>query len=196
MAEHARDCRHRDTTHHRLIRERMAEVVKTDILDACLTPDTVPQREPAVARPERVARRREHEGAFSPRLSFEDALGLGVERNPPRSHLVVAEGQAIWLPPRRPGCGRSTARSRRPTSSRDRERVPNAASQRLGQPEPALGPAQQNQPAVRQDRNDGGIGGYFLAAHGWKIAREKAIFGHGGRGLFVASREIRSETNF
>ena len=40
------------------------------------------------------------------------------------------------------------------------------------------------------------IGGYLLAADGWKIEREKGIFGHGGRGAFVASVERRWETNF
>ena len=37
---------------------------------------------------------------------------------------------------------------------------------------------------------------YLLAADGWKIEQEKGIFGHGGRGAFVASVERRWETNF
>jgi len=32
--------------------------------------------------------------------------------------------------------------------------------------------------------------------YGWKIEREKAIFGHGGRGALVASAEVRWTTNF
>ena len=66
----------------------------------------------------------------------------------------------------------------------------------LGQAEPALRPAQQDQPTVRRDRTADEIGGHLLAAYGWKIEREKGIFGHGGRGAFVASVEVRWTTNF
>ena len=74
--------------------------------------------------------------------------------------------------------------------------LPDAAGQRLGQAEPAFRRAQQHQPAVRGDRPAGEIGGHLLALYGWQIEREKGIFGHGGRGAFVASAEIRWETNF
>ena len=74
--------------------------------------------------------------------------------------------------------------------------LPDAARQRLGQAEPALRRAQQDQPAVRRDRPALEIGGHLLALYGWKIEREKAIFGHGGRGAFVASLERRWTTNF
>ena len=74
--------------------------------------------------------------------------------------------------------------------------LPDAARQRLGQAEPALRRAQQHQPAVRRDRPALEIGGYLLAADGWKIEREKGIFGHGGRRAFVASVERHWETNF
>ena len=74
--------------------------------------------------------------------------------------------------------------------------LPDAAGQRPGQAEPALRPAQQDQPTVRRDRTAGEIGGHLLAAYGWKIEREKGIFGHGGRGAFVASVEVRWTTNF
>ena len=62
--------------------------------------------------------------------------------------------------------------------------LPDATRQRLGQAEPALRRAQQHQPAVRRDRPALEIGGYLLAADGWKIEQEKGIFGHGGRGAF------------
>ena len=74
--------------------------------------------------------------------------------------------------------------------------VPDAARQPLGQPEPAFGPAQQDQPAVRRDRPTREIGGHLLAACGWKIERERSIFGHGGRGALVVSGEMRLATNF
>ena len=74
--------------------------------------------------------------------------------------------------------------------------LPDAPRQRLGQPEPALRRAQQNQPAVRRDRPAREIGGHLLALYGWKIEREKGIFGHGGRGALVASAEVRWTTNF
>ena len=68
--------------------------------------------------------------------------------------------------------------------------------QRLGQAEPAFRRTQQHQPAVRRNRPDGEIGGHLLALYGWKMEREKGIFGHGGRGAFVASAEVRWTTNF
>ena len=74
--------------------------------------------------------------------------------------------------------------------------LPDAARQRLGQAEPAFRPAQQDQPAVRRDQPAPEIGGHLLAFDGWKIEREKGIFGHGGRGAFVALGEMRLEPNF
>ena len=74
--------------------------------------------------------------------------------------------------------------------------LPDAARQRLGQAEPAFGPAQQDQPAVGRDRPAREIGGHFLASDGRKIEREQAIFCHGGRGAFVAAAEVRLVTNF
>ena len=74
--------------------------------------------------------------------------------------------------------------------------LPDAAGQRLGKPEPALRRAQQHQPAVGRDRTAREIGGHLLALNGWKIERQQGIFGHGGRGAFVASVERRWETNF
>ena len=38
--------------------------------------------------------------------------------------------------------------------------------------------------------------GHLLALNGWKIERQQGIFGHGERGAFVASAEMRWETNF
>ena len=73
---------------------------------------------------------------------------------------------------------------------------PDAARQRLGQAKPAFGPAQQDQPAVRRDQPAPEIGGHLLAFDGWKIERELAIFGHGGRGAFVAWGEGRWTTTF
>jgi len=61
--------------------------------------------------------------------------------------------------------------------------LPDAAGQRLGQPEPALRRAQQDQAAVGRDRTAREIGGHLLAAYGWKIERENHIFGHGGVAL-------------
>ena len=74
--------------------------------------------------------------------------------------------------------------------------VLDTAGQRLGQAEPALRRAQQDQPAIRRERSAREIGGHFLALHGWKIEREKGILGHGGRGAFVASAEACLLTNF
>ena len=36
----------------------------------------------------------------------------------------------------------------------------------------------------------------FLRLDGWKIERERSIFGHGGRGALVVSGEMRLATNF
>ena len=64
---------------------------------------------------------------------------------------------------------------------------PDAASQPRGQAKPAFGLAQQHQSAVRRDRFAHEIGRHIFALKGWKIERERGIFGHGGRGAFVAS---------
>ena len=56
--------------------------------------------------------------------------------------------------------------------------------------------AQQDKPAVRRDRPALEIGGHLLAIDGWKIERERSIFGHSGRGALVASAEMRWTTNF
>ena len=74
--------------------------------------------------------------------------------------------------------------------------LPDAARQRLGQAKPAFGPAQQDQPAVRRDQPAAEIGGHLLAFDGWKIEREQGIFGHGGRGAFVAWGAMRFAPTF
>ena len=74
--------------------------------------------------------------------------------------------------------------------------LPDAARQRLGQAKPAFGPAQQDQPAVRRDQPAAEIGGHLLAFDGWKIEQEQGIFGHGGRGAFVAWGEMRFAPTF
>ena len=74
--------------------------------------------------------------------------------------------------------------------------LPDAARQRLGQAEPALRRAQQDQPTVRRDQTAREIGGHLLALYGWKIEREKAIFGDGGRGACVVGAEGRWTANF
>ena len=69
--------------------------------------------------------------------------------------------------------------------------APAPRSGRAGVPARAKGPCRvrRNRPAIE-------IGGHLLAAYGWKIEGEKSIFGHGGRGAFVVSGEMRLETNF
>ena len=74
--------------------------------------------------------------------------------------------------------------------------LPDAARQRLGQAEPAFRLAQQDQPAVGRDQPALEIGGHLLASNGWKIEQEKGIFGHGGRGAFVAWEEMRFAPTF
>ena len=74
--------------------------------------------------------------------------------------------------------------------------LPDAARKRLGQPEPAFRLVQQDQPAVRRDQPAPEIGGHLLAFDGWKVEREQSIFGHGGRGAFVAREEMRFAPTF
>ena len=40
------------------------------------------------------------------------------------------------------------------------------------------------------------ISGHLLALYGWKIERQKGIFGHGERGALIASVEMRWTTKF
>ena len=72
----------------------------------------------------------------------------------------------------------------------------DATRQRLGQAETAFSLAQQDHAAVRRDQPGGAISGHLIAFDGWKIEREKGIFGHGGRGACVASGERRLAPNF
>ena len=74
--------------------------------------------------------------------------------------------------------------------------LPDATRQRLGQAEPAFGPAQQDQPAVGRDQPAPEIGGHFLASDGWQIERQKDIFGHGGVALSLLAKELALTTNF
>ena len=74
--------------------------------------------------------------------------------------------------------------------------LPDSAGQHLGKTEPALRRVQQDETSVGSDRPAREIGGHLLAADSWKIERLQAIFGHGGRGAFVASEEMRWERNF
>ncbi len=85
--------------------------------------------------------------------------------------------------------GYAKAQHRRKRLSRPRRvpPLPDAVRQCLGQPEPAFRRAMQHQPVVRRDRSAREIGDHILGLYGWKIEREKAIFGHGRRGAFVAS---------
>ena len=53
-----------------------------------------------------------------------------------------------------------------------------------------------DQPAVGRDQPALEIGGHLLASNGWKIEREKGIFGHGGRGAFVVWEEMRFAPTF
>ena len=64
--------------------------------------------------------------------------------------------------------------------------LPDAARQCLGQAEPALRRAQQDQPAVGRNRTARELGGHILALYGWKIEREKAIFGRNGVALSLS----------
>ena len=57
-------------------------------------------------------------------------------------------------------------------------------------------PRNRTSPAVGRDQPAREIGGHLLAACGWKIERERSIFGHGGRGALVVSGEMRLATNF
>ena len=74
--------------------------------------------------------------------------------------------------------------------------VPDVARQRLGQAEPALSLAQQDQAAVRRDQAAHEIGGHLFASNGWKIEREQDIFCHGGVALVLSGKKDASITNF
>ena len=63
----------------------------------------------------------------------------------------------------------------------------DAACQRLGRTQPAFCSVQQNENAVGRDRPAREIGGQLLATDGWKVKREKSIFGHNGVALWCFS---------
>ena len=74
--------------------------------------------------------------------------------------------------------------------------VANAACQGLGEAEAAFRLAQQDQAVVRRDQAAVEGGAHLLALDAWQIEGEKAIVGHGGRGVFVVRRGRRSENEF
>ncbi len=67
--------------------------------------------------------------------------------------------------------------------------VADAACQGLGEAQAAFRLAQQDQAAV-----EGGT--HLLALDAWQIEGEKAIVGHGGRGIFVVRRGRRLDSEF
>ena len=126
-----------------------------------------------------AARRRPADGQFEQRIGAQRVAVVGD---------FVAAGDREHAEPEH--------RRERVDHQRRGAPLPDAARQRLSQAEPAFRRAQQDQPAVRRDQTAREIGGHLLALHGWKIEREKGIFGHGGRGAFVASAEMRLATTF
>ena len=69
--------------------------------------------------------------------------------------------------------------------------VPDAARHSVGQAKAAFRLALQDQAAVGRDEPAPEIGCHLLASDGWKIGREQGMFGHAGRGAFIAWRERR-----
>ena len=119
---------------------------------------------------------------------------------PPRAH--VSRRASAQLPPGRPARPRdrehTEAPHRRqrigpPSGSRHSRMQPasvSASGRRRSAARNRAGPrSRREQPALE-------IGGHLVAADGWKIEREKGIFGHGGRDDFVVSAETRLETHF
>ena len=74
--------------------------------------------------------------------------------------------------------------------------VADAACQGLCEAKAALRLAQQDEAAVGRDQAAVEGGAHLLASDAWQIEGEKAIVGHGGRGVFVARRGSRSENEF
>ena len=93
VPEQPGDHRHRHAVHHRVAGVRVAQVVKPAVLDAGFPPHPIPEPDLTAARTGRVARRRKYEGASFPRLAFENAPGLAVERNLSRPRLAVGQHQ-------------------------------------------------------------------------------------------------------
>ena len=77
-----------------------------------------------------------------------------------------------------------------------RSQLTDAAGQGLGQAEAAFRLAQQDEVAVRRDQAAIEGGAHLVALDAWQIEREKAIVGHGGRGLFVVRRGRRLDNEF
>ena len=73
--------------------------------------------------------------------------------------------------------------------------VADTACQGLGEAYAALRLAQQDEAAVRRDQAAIEGGAHLLALHAWQIEGEKAIVGHGGRGVFVNVRRGRRSDN-
>ena len=74
--------------------------------------------------------------------------------------------------------------------------IPDAAGQGLAETQAAFRLAQQDEAAVRRDQAAIEGGAHLLALDAWQIEGEKAIVGHGGRGIFVARRGRRSDNEF
>ena len=74
--------------------------------------------------------------------------------------------------------------------------VADAAGQGLGETQAALRLAQQDQAAVGRDQAAIEGGAHLLASDAWQIEGEKAIVGHGGRGVSLFGEEDASDNEF
>ena len=74
--------------------------------------------------------------------------------------------------------------------------VADAACQGLGAAQAAFRLAQQDEAAVGRDQTAIEGGAHLLALDAWQIEGEKAIVGHGGRGVLVVRRGRRLDNEF
>ena len=75
----------------------VAEVVKAAVLDPGFLTNPVPERQVRAARAGCIPGRGEDERAACARLTVQNAPGLAVERNRPRTRLAVAKGQHVAM---------------------------------------------------------------------------------------------------
>ena len=73
--------------------------------------------------------------------------------------------------------------------------VADAACQGLGEAQAALRLAQQDEAAVRRDQAAVEGGAHPLASDAWQIEGQKAMVGHGGRGVSLVGEEVARTPN-
>ena len=121
------------------------------------------------------------------------STGAMMSAGTEKTYTISGTNRTRVLPPRRCDGQHAEAQHGRERVNHLRLIAPvaDAAGQGLGETQAAFRLAQQDEAAVRGDQAAVEGGAHPLALDAWQIEGERAIVGHGGRGVLVAREETR-----